>query len=418
MAFKAAGGAAAAEKAPSGVVAGSGKGLAALMAAKGTQEDQDGKGAGARMNWKLGAAASSSHKSLAHLVKAAQEEEKRQQETRAAKLLKGGVASVKDTAAKGFAPMKQVFKEMGELRRAGDYLGLAKYIVFGVAGYVRRKGKDMWSGLRSEHAIISFIYPHDEDTDVVSDPQVAQIFWCASVPSQTCSRVVGNWPGLEGHIQDQEQRPQGRHQTSPRGAPAPARNMLMMENVVLAMLYDNDDDGPLISIKVIILAFIAAGICAGTGIFTRLIFRWGNKGKRFTRRIKEKKAANKELEKRLTEEKGLSDAERMKLAMGRARSKKRTKRSWRQIRDTLRLSFAWFINVFFYLLICWFIWTYASVFGPEETKGWLMSWLLASGNAWIIIEPLEVVIIVMLPFLFDNACVANCRTTEKELGLI
>ena len=47
-----------------------------------------------------------------------------------------------------------------------------------------------------------------------------------------------------------------------------------------------------------------------------------------------------------------------------------------------------------------------------------MSWLLASGNAWIIIEPLEVVIIVMLPFLFDNACVANCRTTEKELGLI
>jgi hypothetical protein len=33
--------------------------------------------------------------------------------------------------------------------------------------------------LRSEHAVVSFLCPIPEETDVVSDPQVAQIFWCA-----------------------------------------------------------------------------------------------------------------------------------------------------------------------------------------------------------------------------------------------
>jgi hypothetical protein len=199
----------------------------------------------------------------------------------------------------------------------------------------------------------------------------------------------------------------------------------MVENMVLAMLYDNDEDGPLISIKVIILALIAGGICAGSGIFCRAVFRWGNKGKRFKRRTKEKSAANKQLnnlEKSLAEAemggKTLSDAERMKLSFAKARKTKKPRKSLRQILDTARLAFAWLINIVFYLMMCWFVWTYASLFGPEETEGWLMSWVLASGNAWVVIEPLEVVIIVMLPFLFDNACVANCRTTAKELGLI
>jgi len=47
-----------------------------------------------------------------------------------------------------------------------------------------------------------------------------------------------------------------------------------------------------------------------------------------------------------------------------------------------------------------------------------MSFVLASGQAWLIIEPFEVVLLVMLPFLFDNKCVANCRETAKELGLL
>ena len=83
-----------------------------------------------------------------------------------------------------------------------------------------------------------------------------------------------------------------------------------------------------------------------------------------------------------------------------------------------RLTLAWVFNIAFYLIMCWFTYTYASLFGPEETNGWLMSFVLASGNAWLIIEPFEVLLLVMLPFILDNKYVANCRDTAKELGLI
>ena len=185
--------------------------------------------------------------------------------------------------------------------------------------------------------------------------------------------------------------------------------MLLAEVMALAMLYENDEDGPLISIKVVILAMIAAGICAGSGMLCRAVFRWGNKGKRFQRRVKEKKAA------KLPVAEG-TDADRMKLAFQKSNETK--KRSLRDAIDCCRISLAWVFNVAFYLIMCWFTYTYAILFGPKETEGWLMSFVLASGNAWLIIEPFEVFLLVMLPFLFDNACVARCRETAKELGII
>ena len=97
--------------------------------------------------------------------------------------------------------------------------------------------------------------------------------------------------------------------------------------------------------------------------------------------------------------------------------KKKQKKTMRQMLDTCRLATAWAFNIFFYLVMTWMVITYAMTFGKEKTKGWLMSWVLASGNAWLVIEPFEVFILTMMPFLFDNECVANCRTTAKELGL-
>ena len=152
------------------------------------------------------------------------------------------------------------------------------------------------------------------------------------------------------------------------------------------------------------------GIC-------NLFARWGNKGKRFQRRVKEKQATKKDL--RPGDDRGgaqVNDAERMKLAFQKANETK--KRSLREVVDCGRITLAWLFNIVFYLIMCWFTYTYAILFGPEETNGWLMSFVLASGNAWLIIEPFEVVLLVMLPFLFDNKCVANCRETAKELGLI
>ena len=191
----------------------------------------------------------------------------------------------------------------------------------------------------------------------------------------------------------------------------------MVENMVLAMLLENDDDGPLISLKVVILAIIAGGICAGCGMFCRLVFKWGNKGKRFQKRKREKKAATKELAPKLGSRQ-LSDSDRMQRALDPSQRKTKKKRGFRETLDKARLVLAWAINIAFYLMFTWFIITYASLFGPAETRRWLMSWLIGSGNAWMVIEPFEVIVLVMLPFLFDNSCVANCREASKEMGLI
>ena len=348
------------------------KGLGALMAAKGGAQGVT-QGPGAKPS--LWAAAGSSglaqhkltrEKSFANLITAAKAEAKRQEQTRAGQMLL-------DTKGKWdavLASMKEERSKLDQMRKEGRYLDIVKYFVLGMTKYVRTKLYAFWMGLRHEHAIVSLLWPVDDETSTVSDPQVAQIFF----------------------------------------------NMLLAEVMALAMLYDNDDDGPLISIKVIILAMIAAGVCAGSGMLCRAVFRWGNKGKRFQRRVKEKKAAMKELKPGDDRGAELSDAERMKQAFQKANETK--KHSLREIVDCARLTLAWVFNIAFYLIMCWFTYTYASLFGPEETNGWLMSFVLASGNAWLIIEPFEVLLLVMLPFLLDNKYVANCRDTAKELGLI
>merc|ERR1712194_581477 len=191
-------------------------------------------------------------KSFGNLIMAAKVEAKRQEQTRAAQMLLDMKGDAKGKWADMIKSMKAETSHMEEMRKERRYLDLVKYIVFSAIKYVKTKIKAFWKGLRKEHAIISFLYPLDDETTVVTDPQVAQIFW----------------------------------------------------------------------------------------------------------------------------------------------------------------------NIAFYLIMCWFTYTYAILFGPEETNGWLMSFVLASGQAWLIIEPFEVVLLVALPFLFDNKCVANCRETAKELGLL
>ena len=60
--------------------------------------------------------------------------------------------------------------------------------------------------------------------------------------------------------------------------------------------------------------------------------------------------------------------------------------------------------------------TYAMQFGEKKTRSWLLSWVVASAHAWLIIEPIEVIIIAFLPQLLENRCVSNCREFAKEMG--
>ena len=54
----------------------------------------------------------------------------------------------------------------------------------------------------------------------------------------------------------------------------------------------------------------------------------------------------------------------------------------------------------------------------EKTDEWLLGLLQGFWFGVGILEPIEVMAIVLLPFLFDNSCVAELRTKAKDLGLI
>ena len=95
------------------------------------------------------------------------------------------------------------------------------------------------------------------------------------------------------------------------------------------------------------------------------------------------------------------------------------RRQWRRgayTRGALRRGFSWAFNCFTFFMLNLMVVTYAMQFGEDKTKLWLMSWVIASVHAWVIIEPAEVILIALVPQLLENQCVANCREFAKEMG--
>ena len=231
-----------------------------------------------------------------------------------------------------------------------------------------------WGALRSEHTIASFIWPHTEETDVVTDPQVVQIFW----------------------------------------------NGVMTELFITAFLGENTAGS---FIQTIILALIGGGMLAGVVMLNRIVFRWGNRGRRFSRSKRELKGGMKKqgADGRL-HAKGDDDA-----AAGadrKSQSKLRRKLSptawWRHVKNTTRWALAWLFNFAVFFVMTWFCLTYAMVYFEtrEDTEAWLKSFGIGFNTGCFVIEPFEVFILAAMPFLFDNSCVANCRQGAKDLGLV
>jgi hypothetical protein len=63
---------------------------------------------------------------------------------------------------------------------------------------------------------------------------------------------------------------------------------------------------------------------------------------------------------------------------------------------------------------------FAAKFGEADTGKMCISWLIAYGLTFAIIEPLQVILLAGAPFLFDEShrcgrCMTNCRTVYNEL---
>ena len=96
------------------------------------------------------------------------------------------------------------------------------------------------------------------------------------------------------------------------------------------------------------------------------------------------------------------------------------RRRWRAgafFRGKLRRICSWAVNCTIYFMLCRMVITYAMQFGETKTHQWLLSWVVASCHAWLVIEPAEVILIALLPQLLENRCISNCKEFAKELGV-
>ena len=80
-----------------------------------------------------------------------------------------------------------------------------------------------------------------------------------------------------------------------------------------------------------------------------------------------------------------------------------------------RYYFAWFLVLAIEFTSASLTMIYASTFGNDETKTYLLTWCLSLGQMWFVIEPLEVLLLVMAPSLCENDTVTKLRTAWKEI---
>ena len=80
-----------------------------------------------------------------------------------------------------------------------------------------------------------------------------------------------------------------------------------------------------------------------------------------------------------------------------------------------RSGFAWLFNLAWFAAAEVLTIVYGVGFGRAKTKAMFLGWLTASGMMWGVIEPVQVVLIALLPRLLDNEKVARARLVYNEV---
>eukprot|EP00967_Tisochrysis_lutea_P100438 scaffold149838_cov43-Tisochrysis_lutea.AAC.1 len=80
--------------------------------------------------------------------------------------------------------------------------------------------------------------------------------------------------------------------------------------------------------------------------------------------------------------------------------------------------FAWIFALAVFVVCMLVLMVYAMTFGEKKTQSFLLSIALALFTSFVIIEPIEILLLVSLPFLLDNGWTAQLRSRAKDLGLI
>lgn len=215
---------------------------------------------------------------------------------------------------------------------------------------------------RSEHTVISFLYPHDAD-DVLYDTQAVQIFF----------------------------------------------NVLALESVLLAMLFSNSPSTVSPGIITLVINMVITVVpCVAAAMVLRMIFKRGNKGLR--RKARRERLAS------MAKTEGKEFTETLQ------RWKEERARGLRRAPGALvayiKFVVAWIIVLLTFIVCILMLMIYAMSFGELKMRDFLLSVVAALGHSFGVVEPLEILLIISLPFLLDNSVFGEIRGLAKDLGLV
>jgi len=281
--------------------------------------------------------------------------------------LKRKASRINDARAKASAAAwARIDAAKATAAEAGEYWRLLrrghfKTLFLKITGRFRRYVGRLWHTARGEHTLVSFMWPADVD-NALYDTQAVQIFW----------------------------------------------NVIVLESVLLAMLFSNlpSDVKPGI-ITLIIQAVISVGPCVVCAIVLRLLFRIGNKGLR--RRAKRERANVK--------------AKDFETSNVDAYAKWKKEKFTRKRTSSERFAYAkfvtaWTLVILMFVACVLILMIYAMTFGELKMQSFLLSIVLSLFSDFFVIEPIEILLVVSLPFLLDNSCIASIRNGAKDLGIL
>ena len=95
-------------------------------------------------------------------------------------------------------------------------------------------------------------------------------------------------------------------------------------------------------------------------------------------------------------------------------------RKWIPMDPTLHLvryTLAWMFNLGIFFMFCILALTYGVILGPPTFDLILIAWVMGLVFTWAVIEPSEVLGIVLFPSLAENECVMKIREKCKDYGI-
>ena len=208
-------------------------------------------------------------------------------------------------------------------------------------------------------------------------------------------------------------------------------NTLAIELVGECLLFSEDDDEGFSfqPVTVIITGVIGSGMCFAAVFICRAVFRWGNR--RITRCLPRCGSARRPAGAALPPTPagalgakggrqgsaldGVAPQAALTLTAGERAKAKHKERVRGKAAYRCRSGFAWLFNLAWFAAAEVLTIVYGVGFGRAKTKAMFLGWLTASAMMWGVIEPVQVVLIALLPRLLDNEKVARARLVYNEV---